>query len=273
MFIYNSIERDIIFNVVNENEESYIALINNELKLECLCQIKREVTIDTDEKNCLERMLVRNSKRQHELYNMEFIKRFGLKFDIFEKFNKINNNVEIFLCHHIKKSDFLIFYEYTLDEIKELDLNIAKFIVQSLKHTYQQYSIEEPIKENEKIPKENGNFHLKLIKEDNFKGKIRIIEYLECKNNNLQVKCFYEYKRFFYNRKYYLEENIESIKIPSSEIKSDFLRDILNIKGLESLEINHLNIYIENEIFLNESIKYFKFWLNNDNDCYSIFQS
>ncbi|TBU06820.1 hypothetical protein CWI39_0419p0020 [Hamiltosporidium magnivora] len=211
------------------------------------------------------------------------------------RFYKSKIYTSIIFIEHLSKINEFIFFEgynynrYTLDEIKELDLNIAKFIVQSLKHTYQQYSIEEPIKENEKIPKENVNFHLKLIKEDNFKGKIRIIEYLECKNNNLQVKCFYEYKRcfnnisitleklnekqFFITENTILEENIESIKIPSSEIKSDFLRDILNIKGLESLEINHSNIYIENEIFLNESIKYFKFWLNNDNDCYSIFQS
>ncbi|TBT98700.1 hypothetical protein CWI36_2271p0010, partial [Hamiltosporidium magnivora] len=114
MFIYYSIERDIIFNVVNENEESYIASINNELKLECLCQIKRDETNEKDEKNCLERMFARDSNRQYEQYYIEFIERIGLKFDIFEKFNNMNNNIEIYLCHHIKKSDFLIFYEFII---------------------------------------------------------------------------------------------------------------------------------------------------------------
>ncbi|KAK1348492.1 hypothetical protein LUQ84_002096 [Hamiltosporidium tvaerminnensis] len=533
VFIYYSIERDIIFNVVNENEESYIASIYNEHKPECLCQIKRDETNENDEKNCLERMLVRDSNRQYEQYCIKFIERISLKFDIFEKFNKMNNNIEMYLCHHIKKSDFLIFYEfiisyyfpvhkmtidkfytilyfleyfrfesdkklrnviksilyslvvsdemnnfniekvsfhfskqcyfshallkkisqeylkllnngnkpkfsffireheyyvsniineytslytedrknilvindefdtffykkvvvnhksqclflmflntldikylhikslkransksfcfilknlkkmvdeivffkfnisddvirslnanlnfknlkkmvfiesrfdtififtehlsnieefifyeehnyerYSLDEIKEGDLNIAKFIIQSLKHIHPQHSIEESIKKNKNTPKGNENFYLKLLKEDQFRNKVKIIEYFKCKNNNLQVKCFYESKRCFNNisitfknlkekrfiitENTILEENIKSIKISSSEIKSGFLRDILNLKGLERLEIIKSDIYIDNEIFINESIKYFKFWPKGS-DCYSIF--
>ncbi|TBU00486.1 hypothetical protein CWI37_0989p0010, partial [Hamiltosporidium tvaerminnensis] len=114
VFIYYLIERDIILNVVNENEESFIAPIIKKMKLECLCQIKRDKANANYEKNCLERMYVRDSNRQYEQYYIEFIERIGLKFIIFEKFNKMNNNIEIYLCHHIKKSDFVIFYEFLI---------------------------------------------------------------------------------------------------------------------------------------------------------------
>ncbi|KAK1347487.1 hypothetical protein LUQ84_003024 [Hamiltosporidium tvaerminnensis] len=532
MFIYYSIERDIIFNVVNENEESYIASINNEHKPECLCQIKRDETNENDEKNCLERMLVRDSNRQYEQYYIEFIERIGLKFDIFEKFDNMNNNIEIYLCHNIKKSDFLIFYEFiisyylpddkmtiekfytifyfleyfkvkddnklqnviksilyslvesdemnnfniekvsfhfskqdyfsydlfkkisrgyfelviiernsnflvfskeheydsfdqykilftedkkhtlvinkhfdlffskkvgvnhksqclflmflnTLDikylhindlngansksfcfilqnlkkmideivffwsyisdevirslnanlnfknlkkivfieskfdtnfiftehlsnieefifyeknksvryqvpEIEERDINIAKFIIQSLLHKHQKRSIEKSIKKDKKIPKENKDFYLKLLNKEKFRNKVNITENFKVKQNNFDVECFYEYKGCFNNisiafKKLYhkrfiitentiLEENIKSIKISSSEIKSDFLRDIFNIKGLETLEIINSGIYIENEIFLNESIKYFRFWHKNRNNICRFFK-
>ncbi|KAK1351096.1 hypothetical protein LUQ84_000369 [Hamiltosporidium tvaerminnensis] len=531
VFIDHSSERNIIFNVVKENEESDMDSINNEHKPECLCQIKRDETNENDEKKCLERMLVRDSNRQYEQYCIEFIERIGLKFDIFEKFNKINNNIEIYLCHHIKKSDFLIFYEfiisyyfpvhemtiekfytilyfleyfrvecdnkfrnavkniwcslvqsdemqifdiekelfhftgqdyfsrdlvkeilhefckllnngkdlkfsffikeheydisdeykglftddkkhtlvinyefntffdkkvvvnhksqclfliflntldikylhirylyranmksscfilqnlknmvdeivffkcyiyddvicslnanlnfknvkkmvfiesefdtvfiftehlskieefifcenhsykrYTVPEFEAKDLNIAEFIIKSLKYKYQQYQLKESINEINYIRKKNKDFYLKLLNENNFKGKFKINRYSEFENKNLDVKCFYEYKggfnniyitfkdlndkRFFTTENTILEENIKSIKILYSEIKSDFLKDILNIKGLERLEINYSNIYIENEIYRNESIKYFNFRAIKRNNCYLIF--
>ncbi|TBU03500.1 hypothetical protein CWI36_0914p0010 [Hamiltosporidium magnivora] len=114
IFIYHSSERDVIFHVVNDNEESDLASINNELKPECLCQIKRYDMIEKDEKNFLQKMFILNENRQYEQYYIEFIERIGLKFDIFEKFNNMNNNIEIYLCHHIKKSDFFIFYEFLI---------------------------------------------------------------------------------------------------------------------------------------------------------------
>ncbi|TBU00653.1 hypothetical protein CWI36_1570p0010 [Hamiltosporidium magnivora] len=523
VYIDPSSERDIMFNVVNENEESYMDSINNELELEGPCQIKRDETNENDEKKCNERMYVRDSNRQYEEYCIEFIERIGLKFDIFEKFNNMNNNIEIYLCHHIKKSNFLIFYKFiisyyfpvhkmtidkfytilyfleyfrieydnklrnvikiiwfslvksdemnnfniekvsfhfskqinfshallkkiskgylkllnngkdlkfsffiteyecyvsimyngifsedrkhmlvindkfhtffnkkvnmnhksqclflmflnTLDikylhihglnrenpksfcfildnlkkkideivffecyisddviyslnanlslvnlkkmvfieskfdtvfiftehlsdieefifyekhyygrnklpEIQEGDLNIAKFIIQNLKLIHSQHSTEEYFKENENIPKENKDFYLKLLKKEKFGNKVKIIEYFRCKNYNLEVKCFYEYKgcfnnisitfknlnenQFFTTENTILEDNIESIKISYSAIKSGFLKDIFNIKGLERFEIMNSDIFIENKIFINESIKYFRFIPNN----------
>ncbi|TBU01124.1 hypothetical protein CWI36_1432p0020, partial [Hamiltosporidium magnivora] len=322
MFIYYSSERDIIFNVVNKNVEPYITLIIKKIKLECLCQIKRDEMNENDEKNCLEKMFDKDENKQYKKYTMKITERIGLKFDIFEKFNKINNTIEIFLCDHIKKSDFLIFYEfiisyylpvicslnanlnlvylkkivfifpkigtglifnenlakinefiffeknddekYAVHAIKEEDLNIAEFIIKSLKQIHQQCSIGKSIKKNKNISKENENFYLKLLNGDNFEGKVRIITYFECKNKNLGVKCFHEYqgcfnnisisfdelndKKFFTTENTILEENIKCIEITSSVIKSDFLKDYLNIKGLERLEINYLNIYIENTL-------------------------
>ncbi|TBT96702.1 hypothetical protein CWI39_3476p0010, partial [Hamiltosporidium magnivora] len=81
VFIYYSSKRNIIFNVVNENEESDMDSINNDLKPKCLYQIKRDETNANYEKNCLERMFVRDSNRQYEQYCIEFIERIGLKFD------------------------------------------------------------------------------------------------------------------------------------------------------------------------------------------------
>ncbi|TBT96729.1 hypothetical protein CWI39_3457p0010, partial [Hamiltosporidium magnivora] len=142
-----------------------------------------------------------------------------------------------------------IYDRYTLDEIEEGYLNIAKFIIQSLKHIHPQHSIEKYIKENENIPKANKDFYLKLLNEDKFRDKVKITENFECKNKNLEFKCFYEYKgcfnnisitfeklndkRFIITENTILEENIKCIEIRSSAIKSGFLRDILNIKGLE----------------------------------------
>ncbi|TBU04081.1 hypothetical protein CWI36_0814p0020, partial [Hamiltosporidium magnivora] len=560
VFIDHSSERNIIFNVVNknegsdlasinneleleglcqgkrdetnENEDSDLASINNELELECLCQIKRDETDETNEKNCLERMFVRDSNRQYEQYCIEFIERIGLKLDIFEKFNKMNNNIEIYLCHHIKKSDFLIFYEfiisyyfpvhkmtikkfytilyfleyfrvkddnklrnviksilyslvesdemqifdiekklfyvskqdyfsyallkkiskeyfelvnngedlkfsffikeneyhvsyiyngifrkdrkhmlvinikfntffnkkvvvnhkihclflmflntldikylhmndlnrensksfcfilqnlkkkldeivffgcniyddvicslnanlnfenlkkmvfikskfdrififtahlshieefifyeehsvkrYTLPKINKADLNIAEFIIKSLKNKQPQNSMKEFIKKNNYIPEENKDFYLKLLNEEKFRNKVKTTEKFECKNNNLEVECFYMYegcfnnisitfyglngKQFFTTENTILEENIKSIKISYSAIKYSFLKDIFNIKGLERLEINcsNINIENENEIFINESIKYFSF-SPEENIFYSVF--
>ncbi|TBT98556.1 hypothetical protein CWI36_2334p0010, partial [Hamiltosporidium magnivora] len=193
---------------------------------------------------------------------------------------------------HLSKIEEFIFCEkhsyksYTVPEFEAEDLNIAEFITKSLKDKQPQTSIDDFIKKNNYILKKNKDFYLKLLNENNFSDKVRIIEYFECENYNLEVKCFFQYKgcfkniyitfkklndkRFIITENTILEENIKSIKISCSEIKSDFLNDILNIKGLKRLEIDNSNIYIENEIYRNESIKYFKFW-TNDNDCYSIF--
>ncbi|TBU00079.1 hypothetical protein CWI36_1751p0020, partial [Hamiltosporidium magnivora] len=195
---------------------------------------------------------------------------------------------------HLSNIEEFIFYEqyyyerYTVLEIEEGDPNIPENVMESFKHIHPQHSIEESIKENENISKENKDFYLKLLNEDKLKGKVRIIEYFECEIENLEVNCFYEYKgcfnnisitfknlnekQFFTTKNTILEENIKCIKITSSAIKSGFLKDILNIKGLERLEIEDSDIFIENKIFINESIKYFRFFPNNSDRFCSFFK-
>ncbi|TBT99496.1 hypothetical protein CWI36_1956p0010 [Hamiltosporidium magnivora] len=204
-------------------------------------------------------------------------------------FIKSKIDTSLIFIEHLGNINEFIFYEKhyygrdTLPGIKEGDLNIAEFILQNLKPIHPQHSTEESIKENEKIPKERKDFYLKLLEEVKFRDKVKIIEYFECKNENLKIECFGEYKgcfnnisitfknlndkRFIITENTILEENIKCIEIKCSEIKSDFLRDIFTIKKLESLEIKSSHIYIENESFLNESIKYFGFYPYNS-ECF-----
>ncbi|TBU06124.1 hypothetical protein CWI36_0511p0020 [Hamiltosporidium magnivora] len=105
------------------------------------------------------------------------------------------------------------------------------------------------IQKNEKIPKENKDFYLKLLNENKFRDKVKITENFKCKYKNIKVKCFYEYKGCFNN-----------ISITFEKFND------------KRLEINYSNIYIENEIFLNESIKYFRFSPNNSGSFCSFFR-
>ncbi|TBU10055.1 hypothetical protein CWI38_2062p0010, partial [Hamiltosporidium tvaerminnensis] len=218
----------------------------------------------------------------------------NLNFKNLKKIVFIESNFDtvfIFIEHLSNIEEFIFYinenYEiYTVTGIEEENLNIADLIIQSLKNEIQKYSLKESINKNEKIPKENEDFHLKLLNEDKFRDKVKIFEDFRCENNNFEVQCFYEYKGCFNNMSIYLnilnknsffatentilEQTIKSISISSSVIKSDCLKDILNIKGLERLEIEYSYIDIKNEIFLNESIKYFKFW-PSDSSCYSDF--
>ncbi|TBT99465.1 hypothetical protein CWI37_1334p0010, partial [Hamiltosporidium tvaerminnensis] len=141
-------------------------------------------------------------------------------------------------------------------EIKEFEnLNLAET------HTNNIPS-KNPSKKMQKIPKETKDFYLKLLKEVEFRDKVKITECFQFKNHDLPFKCFNVYKgcfnnisitlkelndkQFFTTENTILEENIKSIEIYLSVMKSDFLRDILKIKGLESLGIFYSDIIIEN---------------------------
>ncbi|TBU01024.1 hypothetical protein CWI36_1461p0010 [Hamiltosporidium magnivora] len=163
-------------------------------------------------------------------------------------FCSLNANLNFENSNHEKRN--------AVHEIKEFEnLNLAET------HTNNIPS-KNPSKKMKKIPKETKDFYLKLLKEVEFRDKVKITECFQFKNHDLPFKCFNVYKgcfnnisitlkelndkQFFTTENTILEENIKSIEIYLSVMKSDFLRDILKIKGLESLGIFYSDIIIEN---------------------------
>ncbi|TBU10268.1 hypothetical protein CWI38_1890p0020 [Hamiltosporidium tvaerminnensis] len=59
-------------------------------------------------------MFIRNEDKQYDTCIIRSIEKIGLKFEIFENFYAVNSNIEIFFCHHIKKSEVLLFYEFLI---------------------------------------------------------------------------------------------------------------------------------------------------------------
>ncbi|KAK1348495.1 hypothetical protein LUQ84_002099 [Hamiltosporidium tvaerminnensis] len=85
-----------------------------EFSTKCLCQIKRDMLNERDESIYIEKMAIRNVNWQYDKYTIKNFERIGFEFGVFERFKDISENTEIFLCEHIMKVDFLVFYEYLL---------------------------------------------------------------------------------------------------------------------------------------------------------------
>ncbi|TBU19998.1 hypothetical protein CWI38_0156p0020 [Hamiltosporidium tvaerminnensis] len=125
-FVYYSSERDIVFNVLIDNKDIYSNSIVTET--ECLCQIKRGSILDTKVIDCFKKMLFRNENRQYNQYIIKDTDKFSHNFEPFEKLKDMNSNIEIFLCQHIKESDFLIFYSVLIScYLMNEEINIHKF--------------------------------------------------------------------------------------------------------------------------------------------------
>ncbi|KAK1348496.1 hypothetical protein LUQ84_002100 [Hamiltosporidium tvaerminnensis] len=70
-------------------------------------------------------------------------------------------------------------------------------------------------------------------------------------------------EQFFKSKDTIIDKNIKRIEITASKITSKFRTELLNVNGLESLEINYSDILFESDICVkNKSIKYFRFWKN-----------
>ncbi|TBT99624.1 hypothetical protein CWI36_1909p0010 [Hamiltosporidium magnivora] len=92
VFINSSNERDIIFNLVKDNKESDFKSVIDEIKPECMCQYQRSSILEE------------------------------------ENLNEKNTSIEIFLCHHIKEAEFLIFYDLLISYYLQDDkMTIHKF--------------------------------------------------------------------------------------------------------------------------------------------------
>ncbi|KAK1347786.1 hypothetical protein LUQ84_002767 [Hamiltosporidium tvaerminnensis] len=270
MFIYYSSERDIIFNVVNKNVEPYITPIIKKIKLECLCQIKRDEMNENDEKNCLEKMFDKDENKQYKKYTIEITERIGLKFDIFEKFNKINNNVEIFLCHHIKKSDFLIFYEFIISYYLPVHkIKIKKFYTILYLLEYFRVEYDNKLRNAIKIiwfslmeSNEMNNFDIKnpsfhFSKQDYFSNALfkKIShEFLKLLNNGKERKflCFIKEKEFYvydgykgiftYDRKHMLVINYNFDTFFLKKVVVNHKSKCLFLMFLNTLDIKYLHI-------------------------------
>ncbi|TBT97078.1 hypothetical protein CWI39_3197p0010 [Hamiltosporidium magnivora] len=187
----------------------------------------------------------------------------------------------------LSKINELVFYEdnvlskkYSAHEIKDKEkYNIVENIIENLKRTHQKLTPGESIRENRKITEENKNFYLRLLNDKNFKNTVKIFESFNSVAPFLKLQCLYEYngyfnnisitlselnsEQFFKSKDTIIDKNIKRIEITASKITSKFLNELLNVNGLESLEINYSDILFESDICVkNKSIKYFRFWKN-----------
>ncbi|TBU03710.1 hypothetical protein CWI39_0919p0010, partial [Hamiltosporidium magnivora] len=114
IFIKHSSERNVRFNIPYNYEESCSNILLKETKPKCWCQIQRSSIFDTDEVEYCKNFSRKDKNVQYDEYVISDVEKLNLKFDTFYKFNNINSNLEIFLCDHVKKSEFLIFYEFLI---------------------------------------------------------------------------------------------------------------------------------------------------------------
>ncbi|TBU02969.1 hypothetical protein CWI36_1012p0010 [Hamiltosporidium magnivora] len=114
IFIKHSSERNVRFNIPYNYEESCSDILLKETKPKCWCQIQRSSIFDTNEVEYFENFTRKDKNVQYDEYVISDVEKLNLKFDTFYEFNDINSNLEIFLCDHIKKSEFLIFYEFLI---------------------------------------------------------------------------------------------------------------------------------------------------------------
>ncbi|TBU08407.1 hypothetical protein CWI39_0187p0030 [Hamiltosporidium magnivora] len=129
VFIRNSKQKDIIFYVAKENKEQISGLNNHESKNECICRIRRKFDGESTEAEAVEQISKRDTNveyNQHTLYNIE---KTEFKFETLDTINEDNQNIEIFLCHHVKESEFLNFHRFIVsnNSQEEESMTIVKF--------------------------------------------------------------------------------------------------------------------------------------------------
>ncbi|TBU00066.1 hypothetical protein CWI39_1799p0010 [Hamiltosporidium magnivora] len=257
-----------INNLEKMNSKSFCFILKN---------IKKKIDEIVFKKCCISDELICSLNANINLENLEKI--------VFLK-SKIYTSL-IFSDFLIKINEFL-FYEYShseslykVSEIKEGNFNMVENLIKNEKHPYQKSNLQESIRENNKMSRTNKKFYFKLFSKDKFKNKVKICESLCAASYNLKFKCFYEYNGCLINvsidleslhlkqftiRDTIIENNIKKIVISISKMTSGFLKDLLNINGLESLELYNADILEINETYINDSIKYFSFQLKPGNN-------
>ncbi|TBU11816.1 hypothetical protein CWI38_1029p0020 [Hamiltosporidium tvaerminnensis] len=128
VFIRNSKQKDIIFYVAKENKEQISGLNNHESKNECICRIRRKFDDESTEADAVEQIFIRDTNIEYNQYTLYNIEKIEFKFETLDTINEDNQNIEIFLCHHVKKSEFLIFHRFIVSyNSQEESMTIVKF--------------------------------------------------------------------------------------------------------------------------------------------------
>ncbi|TBU02288.1 hypothetical protein CWI39_1191p0010, partial [Hamiltosporidium magnivora] len=128
VFINSSNERDIIFNLVKDNKESDFKLVIDETKPKCMCQYQRSSILEEKNEKKIRKLCIRDENKEYNKYIISNFEKNLFKFDKFGNLNDNNPSIEIFLCHHIKEADFLIFYDLLISYYLQDDkMTIDKF--------------------------------------------------------------------------------------------------------------------------------------------------
>ncbi|TBU00683.1 hypothetical protein CWI36_1562p0020 [Hamiltosporidium magnivora] len=128
VFIRNSKQKDIIFYVAKDNKAQISGLNNHESKNECICRIRRKFDDESTEADAVEQIFIRDTNIEYNQYTLYNIEKIEFKFETLDTINEDNQNIEIFLCHHVKKSEFLIFHRFIVSyNSQEESMTIVKF--------------------------------------------------------------------------------------------------------------------------------------------------
>ncbi|TBU21030.1 hypothetical protein CWI38_0001p0010 [Hamiltosporidium tvaerminnensis] len=112
LFMSYSAERDVTFNVLSSHEELCSSSSVVDTDFECLCRLKRDSVCIKKEVEYIQKLLIRDENKNYIKYVIKDLEKINLNFILFTKLNDNNSNIEIFLCNHIKNSEFIIFYEF-----------------------------------------------------------------------------------------------------------------------------------------------------------------
>ncbi|TBU12826.1 hypothetical protein CWI38_0612p0010 [Hamiltosporidium tvaerminnensis] len=110
--ISQSRERDVILHFVKSHIES--SSNSKEIQRKCFCQKKRATTDEEIEFHCIEQMFAESKTTEYKKFVLHDIHRLSLKFEVLDKAKVENSTQQIFLCHHIKKHEFEIFYRFII---------------------------------------------------------------------------------------------------------------------------------------------------------------
>ncbi|TBU02154.1 hypothetical protein CWI37_0542p0020 [Hamiltosporidium tvaerminnensis] len=203
-------------------------------------------------------------------------------------------NQDLKITEHLIILNEYIFFDgcmiYDINKIKNeniiLKIDSVKDIImnsQQGEEETQIFSMKNTNRWYENTDEKVKNLYSNLFEMNQIEENVKIFESLNLTYEFCGFGCFYESNGDFHNisitlnklklkqfliKDMQIEKNIKEIIIKDSEIDPNFLKDIFNITELESLTINNSELFIGNDIKLNnKSVKYFSFSPKNDKNC------